>query len=152
MKITNLLAIVTTLVIGMHSTESNSAPYSTPNYYQCYNKIGGSWNFGRVPNACDVNPWGDPQYVEDKFTPVVFNDSNPSGTSAERNRYMNELHAMLRDSVAYYIQQRKPSVSASDAFSPSKREVLLISIPRLEKSETSALPSMKRSSVISISV
>jgi hypothetical protein len=114
MNIKRILSIFALLITSSHFSSLVAAPYSTPNYYQCFNKIGGSWNFGRVPNACDVNPWGDPQYVIDNFTPVVFNDSNPSGTSAERNRYMNELHAMLRDSVAYYIEQRKPGVSQAE--------------------------------------
>ena len=87
---------------------------STPDYYQCDNKIGGEWNFGRVPNACDVAPWGSSTYVSDNFSVVTFEDDAVnlgSSIANERVRYMQELYAMLRDSSSYYITQRKPIVS-----------------------------------------
>lgn len=89
-----------------------AAPYSTPDYYLCNNRVGGEWNFGRVPYACDVDPWGDPGYVTDSFSQIIFDDNLTR--SIERQRYMLELHAMLRDSVEYYLLARKPSASANE--------------------------------------
>jgi len=65
-----------------------AAPHNTPNYYKCYNRVGGDWNFGRVPYACDVNPWGDPEYVKQKFPTLMFNDQ--LSRTAERKRYTQE--------------------------------------------------------------
>ncbi len=99
-------------LVGVHGTSSVAAPYETPDYYLCYNRVGGEWNFGRVPSACDVTPWGDPAYVEENFAPVIFNDNTERG--AERQRYMQEVHAMLRESVAYYLLARKPDASEAE--------------------------------------
>lgn len=89
-----------------------AAPYDTPDYYLCSNRVGGEWNFGRVPSACDVDPWGDPAYVADNFLPLIFDDNVTR--SSERQRYMLELHAMLRDSVEYYMLARKPAATAAE--------------------------------------
>jgi len=90
---------------------------ATPDYYQCDNRIGGEWNFGRVPSACDVAPWGSPVYVSDNFSLIIFEDdavAKGGSISSERLRYMQELFAMLRDSSSYYINQRKPTVSQAE--------------------------------------
>lgn len=100
------------LLIGLYSSFSTAAPYETPDYYLCNNRIGGEWNFGRVPSACDVAPWGDPVYVTDNFAPVIFDDN--VAVSGERQRYMQEVHAMLRDSVKYYLLARKPDAGADE--------------------------------------
>lgn len=98
---------------GLYSSFSTiAAPHDTPDYYLCNNRVGGEWNFGRVPSACDVEPWGDPAYVADKFLPLIFDD-NVSRTT-ERERYMLEVHAMLRDAVEYYLLSRKPDASSDE--------------------------------------
>lgn len=105
-------AVTLLCLLGLHNTPSLAAPYSTPDYYLCNNRIGGEWNFGRVPSACDVDPWGDPVYVTSNFIPVVFDDNVTRTT--ERQRYMQEVHAMLRDSVEYYLLARNPSASTAE--------------------------------------
>ncbi|MBB3061758.1 hypothetical protein [Microbulbifer rhizosphaerae] len=108
----NRVAALLFCLLGLYCPFSLAAPADTPDYYLCNNRVGGEWNFGRVPAACDVDPWGDPAYVIDQFVPVIFDDNVTRST--ERQRYMLEVHAMLRDSVEYYLLARKPSASGAE--------------------------------------
>ena len=91
---------------------AHAAKNDTADNWKCEHRVGGSWKFGRAPSACDVKPFADPQTVIDQFSPIIFDDSNDE--SAERNRYMNDLYAVVRDLGEYYIKQRKPSVSNAE--------------------------------------
>lgn len=85
---------------------------ATPAYYKCNNRLGGEWNYGRAPNVCDANAFGDDNVIFQDYGAVIFKDS--AERSSERNRYMQELHAVIRDGAAYYIKKRKPAVSAEE--------------------------------------
>lgn len=96
------LLSATTLV-----STASAAPIA--DYYLCNNREGGEWHYGRTPMVCDGSPFGDDKVVESNYDAVVFDDI--ANRSVERNRYMNELYAVIRDSAQYYIKKRNPSVS-----------------------------------------
>jgi hypothetical protein len=85
---------------------------NTPDYYRCTGKVGGEWNFGRAPNACNASEFGSDSVVRDTYGALVFQDS--ASRTAERRRYMEDLHAVIRDAAAYYIKKRKPGASAAE--------------------------------------
>ncbi len=84
----------------------------TPNFWKCNNRIGGAWNFGKAPYACDVDPFGDPNILGDIYGVSVLIDGVP--LSEERPRYMQELQPMLRDLAEFYLRRRKPDVSTAE--------------------------------------
>jgi hypothetical protein len=89
------------------------AQSQTPDNWKCENKVKGSWHFGVAPSGCDARVFGEDSYVWDTYLPVVFNEQRP--TSKERNHYMEELAAILREAAARYIKKRKPEVSAAES-------------------------------------
>ena len=91
---------------------NSSLAYATADYYRCTNVEGGEWNYGRTPQVCSANVFGEDRVVEANFDPVVFDDV--LNRTSERSRYMNELHAMIRDASIYYIKKRKPAVSQDE--------------------------------------
>lgn len=84
----------------------------TPDFWQCNNRIGGAWNFGTAPFACDVDPFGDPEILNSIFELSVLDDQ--ASRAAERPRYMQELQPILRDIAEYYLRRRKPDVSSAE--------------------------------------
>jgi len=82
---------------------------NTSNYWKCYHRVGGSWDFGRVPSACDISAFGDASYVYAQFGPIIFNDNNPR--TAEKKKYINNQFALIRDAARDYLSMRKPSSS-----------------------------------------
>ena len=84
----------------------------TPNYYKCEHKVGGSWDYGRVPNGCDVDPFGDPNYVKSTFSPIIFDDFKTR--SVEKGRYIDSMVPLIRDASTYYLSQRKPTASEAE--------------------------------------
>ena len=86
---------------------------ATEDYWQCLNRVGGEWNFGRVPYACDISPFGSESYVTSNYAPVVFDDF-ASDRNTERDRYMQELYAFIRDAADYYLLTRKPDASSEE--------------------------------------
>lgn len=102
--------------LGMVSASAVAGYNNTGDYWKCTNRSGGSWNFGRAPNSCDVYHFVDPDYVVNEFTPVIFNDSN--NVDEERREYMNYMYSVLRETASYYIKSRDPEVSDDehDAF------------------------------------
>lgn len=84
----------------------------TPDYWNCTNRIGGSWTWGTVPSACDVDPFGDPGYVRQTFGPVLYQDGQLA--SSERPRYVREAYATLKDGARWYLLQRKPAASSAE--------------------------------------
>ncbi|MCB0378569.1 MAG: hypothetical protein KDD33_08765 [Bdellovibrionales bacterium] len=89
-----------------------AAQNNTADYWQCQNKVGGEWNFGLIPNACDVDPFMPAQVVLDKYGPMLFDQLATRGN--ERNRYMQEMFSFVREFADYYIEQRKPGVSSAE--------------------------------------
>lgn len=86
--------------------------HATPDHYRCSNAISGEWNFGRAPQGCDASSFGEDKVVQQSYLGVVFDDFAPR--TAERQRYMEELHAVIREASTYYMKKRKPSVSAAE--------------------------------------
>ncbi len=84
----------------------------TPDFYKCTGKVGGEWAFGRAPNGCDGNQFGSDQVVRQSYAPVIFLDAKER--VAERKRYMDDLHAVIRDAAEYYIKKRKPNASTDE--------------------------------------
>ncbi len=91
---------------------AHAAPYDTEDYWQCLNIADGEWNFGRVPYACDVTPFGTEAYTLENYNVVIFVDS--ADRANERRRYMQELYAFIRDAANYYLLTRKPDASATE--------------------------------------
>jgi hypothetical protein len=85
---------------------------NTPDYYKCFNRVGGEWAFGRAPNGCDASAFGDDKTALATFGPLVFRDNQERNT--ERQRYMDDLHAVIRDAAEYYIKKRKPNASKEE--------------------------------------
>ncbi len=88
------------------------AASTTPNYWKCNNRIGGTWEFATAPQACDANSFGEDQTLKHRYGVQVLDLS--VSRSAERARYMNELYAVIRDAADYYIRRRKPNVSDTE--------------------------------------
>jgi len=105
---------ITTLFLAFnYSVSAASDGYTdTPDFYNCFNISAWGSGYGSFATACDVEPWGNENYAIDKFSAVTFN-TNVSNTT-ERERYVTQLHAMLRETTAYYIKARKPDVSAEE--------------------------------------
>lgn len=91
---------------------THAAYNDTENNWQCLNIVDGEWNFGRVPNACDVTPFGTEAYVTENYATVIFIDA--VDRTDERRRYMQELNAFIRDTANYYLLTRKPDASANE--------------------------------------
>jgi hypothetical protein len=84
----------------------------TPDFWSCDNRVGGEWNFGRAPYACDIDALGDPAAVADVYADVLFQDQK--SRTSERSRYMRVLQTVLRDMAEVYLQQRKPTASVAE--------------------------------------
>lgn len=105
--------VLQALMILTTSLSANLAnAVATADYYKCNNRLGGEWNYGRAPNVCDANAFGDDNVVFQDYGAVIFKDSEER--VSERNRYMQELHAVIRDGAAYYMKKRKPAVSTDE--------------------------------------
>ncbi len=100
-------------IIYLFVTMSSFAGFTdTQDYWKCTNKSGGSWNFGRAPNVCDVHHFVDPEYVKNEFAKVIFDDS--SNVDAEREEYMTYMYGVIRDTARYYILSRKPEAEEDE--------------------------------------
>lgn len=94
------------------------AQNKTPDYWKCSNKSGGSWTFGRAPNACDVVSFIKPEYVSDEYAPLIFDDNK--NIEEERTRYMSELYPVIREISEYFLKNRKPEVDEEEISEFSK--------------------------------
>lgn len=83
--------------------------WPTPDYWNCTNRIGGSWTFGRAPSACDASSFGEDDVVWSKYGTLVYHDTKQAGS--ELPRYLDDTHAVIRDAASHYIRRRKPRVS-----------------------------------------
>jgi hypothetical protein len=97
---------------GILFTGSAYSYNNTADYWQCNNKVGGSWTFGRAPYACDVSPFSDVSFIDNYLGTIIFDDNVDA--SSERNRYMSELYSSIRDTAAYYLRSRKATVTTQE--------------------------------------
>jgi hypothetical protein len=96
---------VVVLAVGRMSIAQNK----TPDYWQCENRVSGSWAFGLAPSGCDARVFGEDQYLFDTYLPVIFNQT--TSTTSERGRYMAEMSAALKEASMLYLRKRKPAAS-----------------------------------------
>lgn len=79
---------------------------ATEDNYLCGNRITGQAEaFGQAFYACDVAPFGDVDFVEQKLNTLVFQD-----TASDESDYINALYPVLRDAANYYFDQRNAEV------------------------------------------
>ncbi|MCK5882619.1 MAG: hypothetical protein KAG61_02935 [Bacteriovoracaceae bacterium] len=105
-----LIICLTTLVMFFPAI---SLGYNdTSSYYKCYNRTGGSWEYGRAPSICDVGPFLNEEYVQSEFKTYIFEDI--ASVTGERKRYMTELHAMIKKMASWYIKERNPAVGEEE--------------------------------------
>lgn len=98
------------LLIGIFCSFSGSFLIAkTPDYYKCVARVGGEWNYGRAPQACDASSFGDDRVLRQDYPELFFQDVVPR--EAERARYMQNLHSVIRDASIYYLKKRKADVS-----------------------------------------
>jgi hypothetical protein len=102
--------IIFTLVALLHSPGSPAA--TTADWYKCTGRVGGEWNYGRVPSACDASAFGEDRVVTSTYPKQIFLDI--AARDPERRRYMEEVHAVIRDAAEYYIRKRKPNVGEDE--------------------------------------
>ncbi len=84
----------------------------TPDYYKCVSRVGGEWNFGRAPQACDASSFGDDRVLLQDYSELFFVDGEQR--EVERARYMQDLHSVIRDASIYYLKKRKADVAADE--------------------------------------
>lgn len=84
----------------------------TPDYYKCVARVGGEWNYGRAPQACDASSFGDDRVLLQDYSELLFADAEQR--EVERARYMQDLHAVIRDAAIYYLKKRKSDVSSEE--------------------------------------
>lgn len=102
-----LLIVFATLMMAI-SAQSNQ----TPNYWKAYNCVGGEWNFGRAPKACDARTFGEDLWLKENYPKLLFSDL--VSRTPERDRYMTEMNSVLEATVTYYFDKRKPSASQAE--------------------------------------
>ncbi|WP_286233964.1 hypothetical protein [Thalassotalea sediminis] len=93
---------------------AHALPNDTENFYLCAGKTteNTSWNFGTAPAYCDINPFGDPKFVDDYLGQIIFDSGR--NVTVERRRYMNELNAVIQAAAKYYLSVRKPEASSEE--------------------------------------
>lgn len=110
------------LVAGLLLMGSAQAQYNpTPDFWECANRVGGTFIHGRIPNACDVAAFGPDSFVRGNYGTAIFNDAayNTSSSThpssvAERKRYMQEMYPIIRDATQRYFLSRKPAADARE--------------------------------------
>ncbi len=75
----------------------------------CTSKIGGSWNFGTAPAACNVSPLMTQDSVEAQYSPLLFNEA--SDVTTERKDFLSEMFSLLRDVGTSYLLRANPQAS-----------------------------------------
>jgi len=116
MKISNSLTTIKAalLIVSLvHFSLLIAAAADTEDYYLCAHLDEGNWGeFGRIPRACDIDPFGSPDFVANKLAPSIFDD-NLDRTS-ETSRYMNNMNAIIQQAAEYYFSARKPTASVDE--------------------------------------
>jgi len=89
-----------------------AAPDDTPDWWNCKNRTSGEWKFGRAPDVCDMDSFIDLDYVNNEFSEFVFYDL--ANRDEERERYMTEIHALIKEVANYYYRKRRTEVSEDE--------------------------------------
>lgn len=106
------------LALLLAAQGSSQAAYNaTPDFWECANRVGGTYVHGRIPYACDVAAFGPDSFVRGNYGTAIFNDAayNTANGSdpisvAERKRYMQEMYPVIREASRRYLLARKPEV------------------------------------------
>lgn len=109
MRIGWILGVVAGCLALQSATAVAQTRRDTPDYWKCSRRVSGSWSFGQAPSACDAASFGDDRIVWGKYAALVFRENEP--VDQETSRYLQEMHAILRDASAIYLRRRKPRVS-----------------------------------------
>lgn len=88
------------------------AQTSVPNNWRCTQKVGGSYQFGRAPDACNSSDFGSDQTVYQDYPTLFYDETNAA--SRELPRYLTQMNALLRDVATRYYKSRVPSASARE--------------------------------------
>ncbi|MCF2947815.1 hypothetical protein L0668_06840 [Paraglaciecola aquimarina] len=97
-------------LLGLIAYPLLPAMADTEDNYLCGHRVEGSTaTFGQTHHACDVDPFGDVEFVEQKFSSLIYDDLNSDSAS-----YVDTLYPVLRDAASYYINQRQAQVSADE--------------------------------------
>lgn len=110
MKLASSLAAL--CLAALLPLQTAQAQNPTPNDWLCSNKVGGTWTHGRAPSGCDGSTFGPDSFVRGNYGPVIFNDA-VNGTP-ERQRYLQELYAVMRDATSRYLLLRNPTATADE--------------------------------------
>lgn len=78
----------------------------------CTSKIGGSWNFGTAPSACNVSPLMSGQSVQKQYLPVLFDDARD--VTSERKDFLSEMYSLLREVGTAYLIRVNPQISDAE--------------------------------------
>ncbi len=105
-------ALITCLIFLFFPLTSQAGKVNTANYWKCSDKSGGSWTFGTAPQACAAKTFISEQFVNNKFSAYIFDESK--GRTSERVRYMTELNHLVEEAAEYYLKKRKPSASSTE--------------------------------------
>lgn len=111
-NIKHILTIVVLASSTLFATHEGRAQNKTPDYWQCSNRVGGEWNFGRAPSACRVSPFQNENDVSKYWDAITFKDS--ATRSSERVRYMSEMNSFILNMGVSYLKKRKPNVSKDE--------------------------------------
>lgn len=109
---TNLWKVILSCFCFFIMSQLFGAPNNTENYWQCDNRSGGSWAFGRAPDICDLDHFMPSASVYKLYGKQIFDDS--VSQDYERLRYMDELYAAIKKMATWYITERNPKVSAEE--------------------------------------
>ncbi len=100
------------LLLGSILTGLTAKAVSTEDYYRCESRVSGEWKFGRAPSACATSEFASDGIIQKDFRKIIFDDSLTR--TSERQRYMNELYALIKEASTYYLKKRKPSASPEE--------------------------------------
>lgn len=107
-----ILALGAVLLFAAIAVPRAAKAVATADYYRCVARVGGEYQIGRAPSACNASSFGDDRFIESQFSSFIFSD--PASRTNERLRYAQEMNSFIREAAAYYIKKRKPSVSATE--------------------------------------
>lgn len=100
------------VLMGIIASEFAFAQVSTPQYYRCENRVGGSWTYGRAPYACDSRVWGDDTFVFQNYNDFIFSDQLSRGQ--ETIDYMSRMHVAIDQVLTWYLLERNPNASRGE--------------------------------------
>lgn len=104
-----VLALLAACELRSGDPGNGSAEIQPSDWWKCAVRLGGNWTFGRAPFGCNVAEFGSTAVVRSDFSSYIFDDDAPR--DGERIRYMEALHAYLRDQAADYLRSRRPDAS-----------------------------------------